>query len=188
MNLGLLGAFDFAREQNAWFKSVTFEAFTGQAVRAEITLARNGSIRTDGALSRVFESLVLPICGKVYESYMLFRKRSQRDSPRLEVRPLTIDFGREIIAGEEETRLVEAIKLQPKTSVSIVHRNPYIQASVVDYVDGSIFDLWVLNPRELIVVPQLKGTISAIRRLIANIFNNYAEGTVKDFAVAETYG
>jgi len=183
-NLGLDGAFDFAQEQNGWFKSLTFEALRNSRVYAEITVTRSGVTKTDGEFLKVFDGLISPICEIVHDNHKLFRKRSRRDSVSLEVRPLTINFGRDQLADEEErAKLVEAMRLLDKASMSVVHSNPYLQLSVIDYFDGSTFDLWVLNPRELIIVPQLKGTVSAIRRLVSHVFDNYAEGHIEDFRV-----
>lgn len=181
-NLGLDGAFDFAQEQNGWFKSLTFEAWKNSRIDAEITVTRNGVMKTDRQFLKVFDGLISPICQIVHNNHDMFRKRSRRDSVSLEVRPLTINFGRDQLADEEErAKLVEAMRLLDKASMSVVHSNPYLQLSVIDYSDGSTFDLWVLNPRELIIVPQLKGTIPAIRRLVSHVFDNYAEGYIEDF-------
>jgi len=126
--------------------------------------------------------LISPICEIVHQNHQLFRNRSRRDSVSLEVRPLAINFGRDQLIDEEErAKLVEAMRLLSKASISVVHSNPYLELSVIDYYDGSTFDLWVLNPRELIIVPQLKGTVSAIRRLVSHVFDNYAEGYIEDF-------
>jgi hypothetical protein len=181
-NLGLEGAFDFAREQNGWFKSLTFEAWTKLRLDAEITVTRSGVMKTDRQFLKVFDGLIAPICELVHDNHELFRNRSRRDSVSLEVRPLTINFRRDQLADEEErAKLVEAMRLLNKASMSVVHSNPYLQLSVIDYLDGSTFDLWVLNPRELIIVPQLKGTVSSIRRLVSHVFDNYAEGYIEDF-------
>ena len=45
------------------------------------------------------------------------------------------------------------------TSVSVLHGNPYVHLSILDYHDGSAFDLWVLDRQRLIIVPQLKASI-----------------------------
>jgi len=181
-NLGLAGAFDFAQEQNGWFQSLTFEALRDSTEHAEITVARNGMVKADGELLKVFDNLVSGICKRAHDNHKLFRMRSRRDNPSLDVKPLTVNFGREQLADEgERDKLIEVMRLLDKTSLSVVHSNPYVQLSVIDYIDGSTFELWVLNPRELIIVPQLKGTVAGIRRLVSHVFDNYAEGSIEDF-------
>jgi hypothetical protein len=184
--LGLAGAFEFAQEQNSWFESLTFEALRDSIVHAEITVARDGMVKTDGQLLKVFDNLVSAICKTAHENHKLFRMRSRRDNPSLDVKPLAVNFGREQLADEgERKKLIEVMRLLDKTSLSVVHSNPYLQLSVIDYIDGSTFELWVLSPRELIIVPQLKGTVAAIRRLVSHVFDNYAEGSIEDFRMVE---
>jgi len=180
--LGLEGAFELAREQNGWFRKLTFKAQAGGNVLARVTITRNGVVRTSRMFRKVFNYLLTPICQMVYESHELFKNRGRRGNTDLKVRPLTIDFHSDILSEKEERlRLVEALRMMPKASVSCVHNNPYLQVSVIDYFDGSTFDLWVVNPTELVIVPQMKGTVPSIRRLVGHIFDNYAEGQVEEF-------
>jgi hypothetical protein len=62
-----------------------------------------------------------------------------------------------------------------------MHGNPYIFLTIIDYVDGSTFDIWVLKANELIIVPQLKSTVNSLKRVISHIFDRYAEGTIQEF-------
>jgi len=50
----------------------------------------------------------------------------------------------------------------------------------MDYSDGSTFDIWVLSPSEILIVPQFRSTVAAVKRVISCIFENYAEGTIQD--------
>jgi hypothetical protein len=180
--IGLDGAFDFAKDQNGWFSSISFEAWKNSRLQAEITVTRNGRIRTSQETLAVFENLVSPICKIAHEDYELFKRRSRKDSPSLDVRPITINFGGDQLADKDERlKLIEAMRLLNRASLSVVHNNPYLQMSLVDYVDGSTFDLWVINSNELTIIPQMKGTVSAIRRLVSHIFDSFAEGQIEDF-------
>lgn len=182
-NLGLDGAFNLALEQNGWFKSLTFESIKNSMVFAETTLNRNGIVKTDRNLLIVFNQLVKEICNLVHYQFELFRNRSRRDSELLEVRPLTIKFAKDRLGeSEERSRLIETMRMYNKASVSVEHSNPYLQLSIIDYIDGSTFEMWVFNPTELVLVPQLKGTVPAIRRVIRHVFDNYAEGQIEEFS------
>jgi hypothetical protein len=182
--LGLEGAFAYAEDQNGWFRSLTFEVLKESRVVAETTISRNGVVKTDGDLHGVYESLVSPICELISDNLRLFAKRSRRDNPLLGVRPLSIEFPKEQFANiEENARFIGAIRKLDNASVSVLHGNPYIALSVIDNLDGSTFDLWVLNERELVIVPQMKSSVVGIKRLISGVFDNYAEGTIKEFSM-----
>lgn len=184
--LGLEGAFIYAEEQNGWFRSLTFEALRNSKVLAEGTVSRNGIVKTDGEFRGMYRSLVSPICELISENLRLFSRRGRRENPQLSVRPLIIEFPRDQFSNvEENARFIGSVRKLDNASISVLHGNPYIALSVVDYADGSTFDLWVLNPRELVIVPQLKSTVLGIKRLVSCVFDNYAEGSIREFSSAE---
>lgn len=180
--LGLDGAFKYANEQNAWFKSLKFEALKESRVTAEVGIYRNGVIKTDGDFRSIYASLVSQICALAQNNVELFGHRSRRENPDFSVRPLAIHFDVEQFEDvEENAKFIGAMRKLDNASVSVVHGNPYISLAVMDYSDGSAFDIWVLNPSEILIVPQFKSTVPAIKRVISCVFENYAEGTIRDY-------
>jgi len=75
----------------------------------------------------------------------------------------------------------------PSSSVSILHGNPYVHLSILDYKDGSVFDIWVLSPDVITIVPQMKGTVAAIKRVINYIFDSYAEGQIREYSTPGSF-
>ena len=132
--------------------------------------------------SGVFNSLVLPICEELGGNLKLFDKRSRRESKNLDVRPLVLEFDSERFTSvEENLKFIEALSLLEKASTSVLHNNPYVQLSIIDYIDGSTFDVWIMHSKEVVIVPQLKSTPPAINRLVSHIFDNYAECNITEF-------
>lgn len=175
-------AFEWVHQNNGWFQSLEFKVKKIFDDSADICFTRQGIVRTNQFFSKVFESFTLPVCKILDENIKIFRNRSRRIRTDLSVRPLTIDFETEqFLDVTENDKFIQAMKHFRKASVSVIHGNPYLHMSVIDYFDGSTFDLWVLNPRHLVVVPQMEGSIPAIKRLINHIFDTYAEGKIKDF-------
>lgn len=180
--LNLEAAFTYAQEQNAWFRSLSIEAFRNNQYIVEFTVHRNGVIKTNHNIRGIYENLALPICDLIDENIRLFTKRARRENPQLDVRPLAIQFSaNQFKDTEENARFITAVRKMDNASVSVLHGNPYISMSVVDYSDGSTFDLWVLNSDELVIIPQLKSSVPAMKRLISCVFDNYAEGIIRDF-------
>jgi hypothetical protein len=115
----------------------------------------------------------------------LFAHRSRKDNPNLDAKPLAISFP----AGQfddvgENAKFIRAMRTLKTASVSVLHGNPYIHLAVIDYFDGSTFDVWVLDPNSIIVVPQMYGSVGAIKRLVNHVFDTYAEGEVSEYAGA----
>ena len=181
-DMELREAFDWVYQQNGWFQSLQFDACRDHTVLATVSFSREGVTRTTGLFSQVFAGFVHPVCKRIHENVDLFGQRSRRDRADLTARPLVIDFEAEQIAeNDERLRFVQAMKRLRRASVSVLHGNPYVHLSVLDYYDGSVFDVWVLSGREITIVPQMKGSIAAIKRLIQHIFDSYAEGRIRDY-------
>jgi hypothetical protein len=181
-NMDLEEAFNWVYQNNGWFRSLQFKV--GEAPTSEkISLTRQGIIQAGGIFDKVFESFVLPICALIQKNNEFFGNRSRKATIDLQVKPLIIDFGADNFAEfSENEKFIKAIKRLKASSTSVLHGNPYIHLSVLDYYDGSTFDLYVLNVSELFIVPQMKGTVSAIKRLINHIFDTYAEGIIRDYS------
>lgn len=184
-DMDLTEAFNWVYQNNGWFQSLQFEVRKNSTRIAEISFTRQGIVRTNHIFSKVFEAFVLPVCKTIHENIEIFGHRSRRENSDLHAKPLVIDFGEEqFLEISENAKFIQAMRQLKTASVSVLHGNPYIHMSVIDYYDGSTFDLWVLNSNHLVIVPQMKGSISAIKRLINHVFDTYAEGEIKDYAEA----
>lgn len=184
-DMELKEAFDWVYQNNGWFESLQFEATKDSAVSAEVSFTREGIVRTNQLFSKIFPAFVLPVCKTIHENIEIFGRRGRLERNDLSTKPLTIDFGMAQFADvSENTKFIQAIKRLRTASTSVLHGNPYIHMVVIDYFDGSSFDLWVLNPNQLVIVPQMKGSIPAIKRLINHVFDTYAEGEIKDYGEA----
>lgn len=181
-NMDLQEAFNWLYQNNGWFKSLQFKV--GDAPTTEkISLTRHGLIQASGMFEKVFESFVLPICTLISKNNEFFGNRSRKANIDLQVKPLIIDFGEDNFAEvSENEKFINTMRELKAASISVLHGNPYIHLSVIDYYDGSSFDLYVLNASELFIVPQMKGTVASIKRLINHIFDTYAEGVIKDYS------
>jgi hypothetical protein len=182
--MSLEEAFAWVHENDGWFQSIQFEAKdTMGRVCAEVLLTRSGVVRADRLFGQAFRGFLQPICKNHYENVILFSGRSRRDNARLLSKPLTIAFNAAQFAeATENAKFIQAMKKMRTASVSVLHGNPYINMSIIDYYDGSTFDVWVLSEDRLVIVPQMKGTVAAIKRLINHIFDTYAEGEIRDYA------
>jgi hypothetical protein len=175
-------AFNWVYQNNGWFQSLQFTAKRRNFSAAEVSITRQGVVRATNLFSKVFESFVLPTCKTIHENIEFFGNRSRRYNRNLAAKPLAIDFGMDQFSNSSENmKFIQTLRSFNKASVSVLHGNPYIHLSVIDYFDGSTFDLWVLNSSHLVIVPQMKGSISSIKRLINHIFDTYAEGDIKDY-------
>ncbi|MBU0477521.1 hypothetical protein KKC91_03005 [bacterium] len=179
-------AFEWVDNENGWFKNLKFQIKKPHEPKIEISISRKGVIKTNRYFKLLYEYFILPISKTVYENIKIFSRRARLDNPNRDISPLCIDFGYgRFTEVEENNKFIDSFKNMKASSVSVIHGNPYIHLSLFDYFDGSSFDIWVLSTDKIVIVPQLKASFQSIKRLMNHIFDNYAEGDIKDFEVAE---
>lgn len=178
-NSSLEDAYQWLRENNGFFKSIQFKAFKFDLEVSNIFIDRRGILRVERNFSKVYESLVIPNF-KIIEHYIkLFNKRGRRDNELLAARPLEINFGQEIFEDKSNHgQFIQMLSSLDDLSVSVMHGNPYIHLAIVDYIDGSTCDIWVVDSKQLLIVPQLHSSIISLKRIVNHIFDNYAEGEI----------
>jgi hypothetical protein len=180
-NSSLEEAYLWLRDNNGFFKSIQFRGYRGEFEVANVFLDRRGIVRTDRNFIRVFNSLVMPTFVLIDRYIKLFNNRGRRDNALLEVRPLELNFSDEIFKNKENhKRFIEIVSHLKDVSVSVMHGNPYIHLAIIDYVDASSYDLWVVDSKQILLVPQLRSSIISLKRLISHIFDNYAEGEIEN--------
>lgn len=175
-------AFNWVNENNGWFKSLQFDARRNLNTLANIYIDRTGLVRTNGVFEIVVQSFILPTCEIIENNYKQFSGRDRRTSEEKEAKPLIIQYDDNLFENIEENKtFIQLLSKMENSSVSVIHGNPYIHLSIIDYFDGSSYDLWVLNPNEIILVPQMKGTVASIKRIVNHVFDTFAEGEIKEY-------
>jgi hypothetical protein len=58
---------------------------------------------------------------------------------------------------------------------------PYLHASIADFIDGSSWEIWVINPRKLFIVPGPKCSVAALSRFIGYLFSHGYEGEIREY-------
>ena len=96
----------------------------------------------------------------VVSRYQFLKGRDREQSPEYRPRPFRIDFKAAVARRTRATAsLREVLQDIPNVSCTILHGNPYFHAVLVDYVDGSSYELIALAPTHLTVVPQRRSTV-----------------------------
>lgn len=99
-----------------------------------------------------------------------------------EVEPTVIRFGRKIFVDKDKNeRHVDVIARMPDSSISKYHVNPHIHLSLVDYMDGSSYDIWVVTSDRLVIIPQIRASGASLKRLVNHIFEHMGEGRVEKY-------
>lgn len=182
----LEAVFRQAAEENIWFKSVMFELVRSEAgqfesVGIEASVSKYGSVFCNCFFGGFLKTAVLPMAELASEKLKFFTGRERRKTPELAPRPIVISFPTEVFRSSDDARRFVAVMAKMKNaSCSILHGNPYVHLSLVDNLDGSSAQLWVLKADELTLVPQIKTSEAALKRIVNHVFEEWGEGNVRE--------
>lgn len=178
-------AFSAARENNVWFRSVKFQ-FTGPEglfapEHAQGIVSKYGYVACDGDFE-IFADLVFNrLAPMASERLEFFSKRDRISTADNEPRPLTIAYDREIFTSpEQNAKLLEALGKFRNGTCTVFHGNPYLHVALVDNRDLSSVEIWVLSASEIILVPQIRASENAIKRVVNHIFEHFREGSLSE--------
>lgn len=178
--------FQWVHDNNGWLNNLVFLSGRDSKPKVKVAFTRNGIVRTDGFLPVIIRAFVDPVAKVISDNLVMFSKRSRSENADLAVRPLAIHFSSDQFEKvEENANFIRAMRGLKTASVSVIHGNPYLHLSIIDYLDGSTFDLWVLRANELVIAPQLRGSYAAIKRLINHVFDTYAEGDIREYSARD---
>lgn len=174
-------AFDWVNEENGWFERLQVKAQKGNSPIFSMSISRDGIVKSDNFFGLIYKNIISAISKTVHDNVVFFGKRARLENGG-EIRPVSLVFEpNHFKLVEENKKFIEAMDKMKSASVSVIHGNPYVQLSVFDYYDGSSYDMWVLSNDKIIIVPQLKSTFQAIKRLINHVFDNYYEADIKEY-------
>ena len=109
--------------------------------------------------------------------------RAATNSPTQAPRPLQLFYADSLLADKSQNhRLIRVLRKLPDASISVYHPNPFLHASVVDYMDGSSYAIWITDSTAITVIPELKATTQSLGRLFNHINEHFGEGTIRDIA------
>lgn len=184
--------FDEALERRQWHTSIAFHVQRLVKERdryARVAFCRvykYGDVHFD-RLYREVTDILLPVLEKAAKERMeLFSNRGIRErrergfEPAM---PLEITYTLDVFDQTENLRrFADVIRKYPHATKAVFHSNPYFHASVADFLDGSSFEVWVLSPRRILVVPQAKASAPALERLISHISIEFREGDLGEYS------
>jgi len=181
---------DVART-NSWINSIRLTAkITKNIDGEEISMSTfSGVIARECffAVTRNFvpflESVIPSAIDFAYKRNQYLSIRSEILQKKENVEPIVIKFKDAPFSDISENKnFVEAFLALEKFSVSSFHTNPYIQISLLDYLDGSSYDLWVVSQDRLVIYPQSSASTASMSRVVNHVFERIKEGVVENFA------
>jgi hypothetical protein len=176
-----------ASENNLLFRNLAIEIvslkdghLSGEGPRG--TISREGYVSCNGSFRLFYEAVIFPMTGLAQRRLDFFSNRERHARASEQLKPIKIKYDRDIFSAREQVhRLLEVMKRFKHGSCSVLHGNPYIHVSIVDNYDFSAADIWVVNRDDILIVPQIKTSEAALKRIVNHIFENFREGQLGEY-------
>jgi len=142
-------------------------------------VARTGVAKFLSGDLRVFLNNVLtPIVDTASRKHRVF-DQSSRKSGDAPVSPINIEFGETVFEDRDDNlTFLSALDLMTRSGIAVLHENPYVHVSLIDFFDGSAFDIFATTPNAVTVIPQVDASAFSLNRLCNHIFENFREGEI----------
>ena len=117
--------------------------------------------------------------------YDFLHGRARSKDTGFHSRPFNIEFDIPIFDSRENIRTLQGVlKKIPAVTCTTLHGNPYFHAILVDYSDGSSYEVLVISGNRITVIPQGRSTVGALQRLCSAVFFDFREGELREVSNA----
>lgn len=114
----------------------------------------------------LFRSLVMDqLAAGANRRAQLFHNRSRTEADP-NARPIEVKVGLPRFGRPGATmEFLQRITKYPDSDSAVLHRNPYVQIALTDYLDGSNFDVFITSVDRITVFPGYQASVGALVRL-----------------------
>lgn len=190
-DMELESAFVEARERNDWFRSVSFDIVAeknGRLVSTSIQgkLSKYAHFACNGRFDLFEKTLVREMVQVGADRLKFFSNRDRQSTEGHAPVPLQIEYPIDIFkSGDQAKKLIAAMQKFRHGTCTVLHANPYVHLTMVDNKDFSSADLWVLAQDQILLVPQIRSSAVALKRIVNHIFENFREGKISEYTTAQ---
>jgi hypothetical protein len=173
-----------AAATNTWFRNILFELVfpkDGKIVSDETfgSISKYGYVSCTSRFNLFYHAVIQPMMHFGEDRLRFLQGRTRNETTNFIPKPVKIQYESEVFSNVQQiAKLLETLKHFKHGSCSVLHGNPYLHVSMLDNYDYSAADVWVLNRNEVLIVPQIRTSEAALKRIISHIFENFREGTL----------
>jgi len=178
----LKSLYEFARTHDAAVQGFDFSLFNrDREVLVRAGFNRDGKLSYHGGSKEFFLKEFVETVAQTVKSRTDVLNGRARSEQTGEVKPLRLAFERALFDQPENVRaFLSALSRVRHADYTLLHRNPYLHLSFVDFFDASGFDVLVDSADSIVIVPQFRASLSSLFRLCQKIFDKFEEGTIAE--------
>ena|SRR2546428_1941423 len=189
-NLPYAEVFDEIVAGDRWVQSIKFTASHVSRTKTEVIreyaysgiVARDCFFSCQGTFQPFLES-VLPQATRFAKARVEYLRKRAESAANPKPEPVVIKFPEELFANPSKNKqYIDAIADLESCSISEYHTNPYIHISILDYLDGSSYDLWVTSSDRIVIIPHFSASTASMARLVNHIYERVHEGEHEEYA------
>ena len=172
--------FDELRQKRAWLSSIRIELRGSQPMSGRIS--RDSTFLCHENFPFFFRTILSRVAAIVARRRGFYDKRDRQSGVDRGPRPIEITYDQEVFSDKQQHgRLIRVITSLPNASFAVFHGNPYLHGTLVDYTDGSSYDIWIATATSILIVPKAKATSHSLSRLCNHICDRFEEGDVREY-------
>lgn len=169
--------FNRAEHENMFVDKVDFSLHGHSSLHGFI--ARNGTAKFIRGDIEVFLARVLnAVLNTSARRHEVFQQAARRPG-EVEVSQLDVEFGQSVFHGRgDNLTFLSSLDRLSRSGIAVMHENPYVHVSLIDFFDGSSFDIFATGPNSISIIPQVDASAFSLNRLCNHIFENFREGVI----------
>jgi hypothetical protein len=177
-DLNIDEAFSEAREAGQWLTDVLIEYDISSKYSA-VKIGRFGEFVFKGASKIAFDHFINYSAKFGEERYKFLKNRNRSKETNYTSKPFYINFNFPVFNSKDQfKKFSKTLQKIPSTTFTTLHSNPYFHASLVDYIDGSNYEVVIMNANYLTIIPQGRATVRSLQKLCSCVFSNFREGEI----------
>jgi len=181
-DLNITETFGEAKEAGHWITDIKLEYYpTDSSKDYSVKIDRTSLITFHGETRISFYHFVNSISEFAHKRFLFLKDREKSKSNNFISKPFAIKFNSTVLnSADQIKRLKEAINHIPNFRQTIIHGNPYYHSVLVDFKDGSVSEVLVIDEDKINIIPQGKATVRSLQKICSHIFYNFREGELMD--------
>lgn len=173
--------FNFAEDEDDYVDKIEYELKKdGETVFHAFTSRDGISYYYDGQIRYLRDTFLPALAATASRTSELFENR-ERDLATDLLKPLDIVFNRDVFASAEDNlRLIRALANVDRSGLAVLHKNPYLHVSILDFYDGTTFDIFATGSNRISIIPGYRSSVHALSRVTEQIFKDFQEGSIEE--------
>ncbi|MHB1861608.1 MAG: hypothetical protein ACYCVL_01450 [Gemmatimonadaceae bacterium] len=179
-------AFSDVLDSGQWVTDVA-SSYPGRRVDrpVHVRINRYSVMSFERAASVAIDVMLDAVAEMASDWFHFLRNRERRPETQYHSRPFRINFNYPALESRQQIKLLaNALTSMPSVSCTTLHGNPYYHAVMLDYADGSTYEVLVSDDSAITVFPQGRSTVAALQRLCSRVFSEFREGELVEVANA----